>query len=300
MRYKSTHLDHHRSICYFLHNILIWGVYMSIKKSLATVGGLVALALFASTANAGHPWANYHWERASNPLSLELGDNMNSTWDDHLLDASTDWNVSSVLETSVVPGGAKPRNCRPTAGRVEVCNSGYGNTGWLGIAQIWASGDHITQGVVKNNDFYFDTPTYNTDAWRQFVTCQEIGHTFGLGHQDEVFDNANLGSCMDYTNSPETNQLPNQHDFDQLEAIYAHLDSDGGGGGGGGGNCNPRSPKCSGFSGPPAFGQLDLNGPGQWGRLIGASASGRTSVYELDFGNGYKFITHVIWALESD
>ena len=27
---------------------------------------------------------------------------------------------------------------------------------------------------------------------------QEIGHTFGLDHQDENFSNANLGSCMDY------------------------------------------------------------------------------------------------------
>ncbi len=32
--------------------------------------------------------------------------------------------------------------------------------------------------------------------------CQEIGHDFGLDHQDENFNNPNLGTCMDYTNDP--------------------------------------------------------------------------------------------------
>ncbi|MBI1895150.1 MAG: hypothetical protein HYS04_01245, partial [Acidobacteria bacterium] len=45
------------------------------------------------------------------------------------------------------------------------------------------------------------------------------------GHQDEDFNNPNLGTCMDYTSNPSSNQHPNQHDYDQLELIYAHLDS---------------------------------------------------------------------------
>lgn len=39
---------------------------------------------------------------------------------------------------------------------------------------------------------------------RCLVTCQEVGHTFGLDHRDENFDNGNLGTCMDYTNDPGT------------------------------------------------------------------------------------------------
>lgn len=54
--------------------------------------------------------------------------------------------------------------------------------------------------------------------------CQEVGHTFGLNHQDETFSNPNLGSCMDYTNDPSTNQHPNQHDYNQLVTIYGHTD----------------------------------------------------------------------------
>ncbi|MGH3734956.1 MAG: hypothetical protein ACRDT6_04955 [Micromonosporaceae bacterium] len=62
-------------------------------------------------------------------------------------------------------------------------------------------------------------------AKRLGVMCQEVGHDFGLGHQDENFTNPNLGTCMDYTNDWSTNQHPNQHDYDQLAAIYGHNDS---------------------------------------------------------------------------
>jgi hypothetical protein len=55
----------------------------------------------------------------------------------------------------------------------------------------------------------------------------EIGHTFGLDHQDENFSNPNLGTCMDYTSDPDgpSNEHPNAHDDQQLETIYAHLDA---------------------------------------------------------------------------
>jgi hypothetical protein len=41
---------------------------------------------------------------------------------------------------------------------------------------------------------------------------------------------------------------------------------------------------------------IDLAGPAQWGRLIGATDNGLTSVYEADFGHGNKVLTFVIWA----
>ena len=184
----------------------------------------VGLAMLAAPAGANHSWGGYHWARTSNPFTLKVGDNVSGAWDSVLNTSITDWSKSQVLDLTKVTGGARSKNCRPTSGRVEVCNASYGNNGWLGIAQIWASGKHITQGVVKVNDFYFNTPTYNTTAWRNLVMCQEIGHTFGLDHQDENFDNANLGTCMDYTNDPSSNQHPDTHDYQQLEDIYAHLD----------------------------------------------------------------------------
>jgi hypothetical protein len=71
------------------------------------------------------------------------------------------------------------------------------------------------------NDTYFNQAPYNTPEERNHVMCQEVGHTFGLGHQDE--SGADLGTCMDYSQSLNS-QHPNQHDYEQLEIIYAHLD----------------------------------------------------------------------------
>lgn len=67
----------------------------------------------------------------------------------------------------------------------------------------------------------FNTPTYNNPVKRQHVMCQEIGHDFGLDHQDE--SGADLDTCMDYSSALD-NAHPNAHDYEQLETIYAHLD----------------------------------------------------------------------------
>src|SRR5687768_2683013 len=142
----------------------------------ATIGIGVSAPLLAS-----HSWNGYHWARTSNPFTLEVGDNVAGAWDARLDEALADWNISTVLDLAGVQGGTRPRTCKPTAGRIEVCNAGYGANGWLGIAQIWITGgQHITQGVAKMNDTYFDTATYNTYSWRQLVMCQEIAHAFGL------------------------------------------------------------------------------------------------------------------------
>lgn len=248
----------------------------------AVVFSLALLALaMPLAAEANHAWGSYHWARTSNPFTLGLGDNLSSTWDPYLATASGDWSRSTVLDTTVVTGASKSRNCRPANGRVEVCNAAYGNNGWLGLAQIWVMGSHITRGAVKVNDTYFNTATYNTPAWRQMVVCQEVGHIFGLDHQDEAFDNANLGTCMDYTSDPDgppSNLHPNQHDYDQLQTIYSHLDTTStiGGSSGGPGNGHGR-------------------GQGGWGRAIGFSSDGRASLYVRTVHGGLLF-TFVIWA----
>ena len=242
---------------------------------------------FAVRSFADHSWGSYHWARTSNPFTLKVGDNVSSTWDAHLNVAVADWSNSDVLNLVRVAGATKPKSCRPTSGQIEVCNASYGNTGWLGIAQIWVTGgDHITQAITKVNDYYFSRAPYNTPAWRQFVICQEIGHDFGLDHQDENFTNPNLGSCMDYTNDPQTNQHPDTHDFEQLKAIYDdHADST---------TTVGSATLPSGM--PPAMGQIDFDTPAQWGKLLRSSANGRIHVYDLDFGRGHRVITHVLWA----
>ena len=252
------------------------------SRLLAVAVAVFILAALPLAASANHAWGNYHWARTANPFTLKVGDNVSFAWDNYLDGAIADWSSSSVLDLTKVAGGTRPKSCRPTSGRIEVCNAAYGGTGWLGIAQIWVSGSHITQGTAKMNDTYFNTATYNTPAWRRLVMCQEIAHDFGLAHQDEVFDNPNLGTCMDYTSDPDgppSNEHPNAHDFAQLETIYAHLDS-----------------TTTVGAMPVGMANGEFHSQADWGQAIATSDHGKPILFERDFGNGYKLFTFVYWA----
>ncbi|MEO8462804.1 MAG: hypothetical protein ABI555_06300, partial [Chloroflexota bacterium] len=196
-----------------------------------------------------------------------------------------DWTVSSVLDTTIVAGSAgRVKQCRASSGTVQVCNATYGNNGWLGVASISITGGtHITQATVKVNDTYFNTTAYNTPAWRNLVMCQEVGHTLGLDHQDTNFSNANLGTCMDYTNDPSTNQHPNDHDYAQLETIYAHLDS-----------TTTISSATTRGGGYGNVGVVDA--PEAWGQLVAVTNHGYGAWFVLDLGGGDQLLTHVLWA----
>jgi hypothetical protein len=255
-----------------------------------------AWAALSVPASANHSWGGYHWARTANPVTVQLGDNVDSRWDAYLVEAQSDWNQSTVIESPIVPGSTNPKNCRGVAGTIQVCNNRYGNTGWLGIASISITGGtHITQGTVKLNDTYFNTATYNTPAWRRLVTCQEVAHDYGLDHQDETFNNYNLGTCMDYTNAPSggvvggfnygpSNEHPNAHDFDELNTIYSHLDST---------TTVAFRANAAGAFGDPG------DTPREWGRAIHFDAKGRPDMFERVDGPGLKTLTHVFWALET-
>jgi hypothetical protein len=259
----------------------------------SALAALLALVAFSPAAQAHHSWNKYHWARTSNPFTLKLGDNVSSGWDSYLSTASSDWSRSSVLHTTVVAGSTTPSTCNPTSGRVEVCNAAYGQNNWLGLAQIWVSRpNHIVAGTTKVNDTYFSTQKYNTAAWRQMVMCQEVGHTFGLDHQDENFNNTNLGTCMDYTNDPSgtlgtngtlSNLHPNAHDYEELAIIYSHLDS-----------TTTVDSKGAASTLPSAANQGAFNSRAQWGRLAGESPNGKLELWVRSFGDGAKLITWVI------
>ena len=249
------------------------------RAALLAVG--LALVLVApASVSATHSWGGYHWARTANPFTVKLGDNVTSDWDSYLTVAASDWTASKVLVSTIVPGSAVKRLCSATNGTVQVCNSKYGNNGWLGVAQIWVSGSHIGKATVKLNDTYFVTATYNTPDWRQMVMCQEIGHTFGLDHQDVDFSNPNLGTCMDYTSNPSGNTHPNQHDYDELGIIYSHLDS------------TTTLASATTSKGGPSGNAA----PAAWGRLVAVTDGGHGATYLLDLGAGNLVLTHVLWA----
>lgn len=274
-----------------------------------------AVSLAVGTAFASHSWNGYHWKKGSEELAVPIGNNVNSTWLVYLKRAMNGgtrvgtggdgdgWNASTMIQGNIVTGTTNPKNCRAVSGTIQVCNARYGFTGWLGIAQIWLSGGHIVQGITKLNDNYFDTATYNKPEWRMLVTCQEIGHDYGLGHTDEVFTNQNDGTCMDYTDAPAggflgatnygpSNEYINSHDKAQLEAIYTnhtHLAA--------ATNFNVREVGQA----PPQseFRDNGIGGdtPASWGAAVHRDGRGRPDVYVADLGNGQKRVTHVFWAV---
>lgn len=252
------------------------GRRLAIGAALAIPAAMIAVPLMATNS-----WGGYHWKRTTNAqLAVPVHDNVNATWQSAFDTAMVDWNASSVIQSPVVAGTINPKTCKASAGTIQVCNSRYGRTGWLGIASISLSGGHISQGTTKVNDTYFDTPQYNTPAWRAVVMCQEIGHDYGLDHQDENFDNADLGTCMDYSNNPLPNQHPNAHDYSMLEDIYNHLDA------------------AASLPSAPGNAPADVgNTPASWGRPVHFLADGRPDIYERQDGPGRKTITHVFWAI---
>lgn len=246
---------------------------------LAAIGAATAATMtaLAAPATATHSWNNYHWARTSNPFTLVVADNVNAAWDSYLDRSISEWGSSSVLDLVKTTGSANPKRCNPTAGRVEVCNSAYGNNGWLGLASISITGGtHITAGTTKLNDTYFAMAQYNTPSERAHVMCQEIGHDFGLGHTSE--DGSSQQTCMDY--STDLNSAsPNAHDYAQLESIYAHLDS-------------TSTVNAASSSQVPSVGQERST----WGKEVRRSEDGRHSTFVRDFGNGKYVITEVTWA----
>lgn len=262
---------------------------MRLRLLATTAAATLAIAgLAGSPAQASHAWANYHWARTANPFTVELDNNVTSAWTSYLNTANSDWNAAAPLNTVVLSGSFGDRNaCTPANGHIEVCNFAYGANGWLGLASISiTTGNHISRAYAKMNDTYFAMAQYNTVPYRRLVMCQEVGHGFGLGHQDENQTNPNLGSCMDYSRNPAgppSNEHPNSHDYAQLNTIYAHTD---------GFNTTGA------FNVTAAFGDDTLAGNHRstWGKLVSGRYGKGANTFLRDFGNGNLTVTHVFWA----
>jgi len=250
--------------------------------------------MLPSEALATHSFLGYHWARTANPFTLKLVSRLTSEWTPYLEKASHDWAKSSVLNTKIIQGSAKPaarKACKPVVGRVVVCNAAYGRAGWSGLVNFGMVpySTHISWARARANDSSFDVSLEFSflKERKQHLMCQEIGHTLGLDHQDEINNNPNTGSCMDYTNDligPPDSLSPNKHDYRQMKKIYKHFDDD------------TNLTKTSVSELPVWLESIDFDQPNEWGRLIQSDNDGRTDVYERDFGNGYKVFSVVILA----
>lgn len=272
---------------------------MKVVLRVALVAGVAIAAL--TPAIATHSWGGYHWAGSGQNLTIKVNTAITPQWNASVGTAISDWNQSTELTLNgPISSSANTKKCNPIAGQILVCNAAYGNRGWLGIASIWLSSGHISQATTKLNDSYFNQAQYNTPAWRALVACQEIGHDFGLAHQNEGFGAPNLGTCMDYTNDPDgggaygaSNEHPNAHDYAMLNTIYNHDD----------GFTTTIAATNFGIrqvgKAPPQPLSTEGSGdsPAEWGRAIHKDGKGRPDVFSKDLGGGHKVITHVFWAI---
>lgn len=277
---------------------------MKIAHRVALAAGAALIGL--TPAQATHSWNGYHWAGNGTNLTVVVNTAISSQWGSSVGTSISDWDNSSELSLNSQSAAVDPKRCNPIAGQVLVCNYTYGKRGWLGVATIWLQSGtkHITQATTKLNDSYFNSAPYNSPDWRALVACQEVGHDWGLDHQDTTFNNVNLGTCMDYTNAPAggvvngfdygpSNEHPNQHDYDELNIIYNHDDG------------YTTTIQATAFAirqvGKPVLQRPSPEGigdsPAEWGRAIRFDKLGRPDVFVKDFDSGEKALTHVFWAI---
>lgn len=274
--------------------------------------GAVAVWMITGPAVAKHSWVynglQLHWARTSNPVTPPIEYDLDSfNWAPHLDPARVAWN-SSIINGSVVTGdpdlvefpaldaasnvadAVDAAICPGNLGKVRICNYSYGSNGWLGVAivEYEETTGHILFGVVKLNDTYFNSTTYNKTEWRKSVLCQEIGHTLGLSHQDgrnfnpDLKDSYGRQTCMDYTARPLGNEKPNSHDYGQLGTIYKHLDTSTG-----------TATQASGANAAEV--RSIGNSASEWGKAVAFTVSGRGRIFEKSVGNGRRRVTFVRW-----
>ena len=194
---------------------------LGVVRGVALIGVVAVLvqAAVAIPVGAADGFNGAHWERRKTPFELKFGDNVDNGWDGYLKKAAGQWSQSRVVRPNIVNGSAGG-DCRPTEGRVEVCNGRYGTgKGWLGLTEIWVNGrNHITAARVLMNDSWFDSGKYDDADAKRHTMCHELGHSLGLDHRSGR-------SCMnDSEKAIFRYDDPAGSDFDTLRQRYRHSD----------------------------------------------------------------------------
>jgi hypothetical protein len=138
-------------------------------------------------------------------LELIVENALDQRWTPYLEEYVTRWSdgYDSIVPLSLQIDRIEiDPTCKPSLGKLKVCNGNYGDTGWRGIniALIDDTDQFIRHSVIQFNDYYTNevdlTPwkaikygdfwgQLNDESQLKYTMCHELGHGFGLPHTDE-------------------------------------------------------------------------------------------------------------------
>ena len=152
-------------------------------------------------------------------LELTILNACTEDWYSFVTRAVDDWNLSASLDLHLKTVDPES-SCIGVRGKMKICNGDYGLTSWVGVNEVILENGYIVLSTARMNEKYMSS---STKAKKQYTMCHEIGHGLGLPHTDENFLNADLGNCLDYTNSPENNLEPGEVNFLTLLEMYGTI-----------------------------------------------------------------------------
>lgn len=173
-------------------------------KLLVQSGVLAVLLCFnlalVSGNVAAHNWWSWHWDK--------------STLGVYVYGPSTAESRQAIYDWHSMTDLSLPERTSHTD--VSVFAGNYGDTGWGGLASIesyswdwhcwwWCK---ITHAHARYNSYYG-----GSSWWIRGVQCQEVGHTFGLDHN-------NRGGCMGLGYYAGSSNRPSSHDVSDVNAKY--------------------------------------------------------------------------------
>jgi len=191
----------------------------------------------------GNRLSYLHWPSTTIVIINALCD---IEWSDRYEEAIKDWGFSDEIlfdlyvytddaGNTVCHDDPNDVNLQQTPGKIIVYHHAFYDSeipeglenayGWA--SQMYSEATSEMESVViAINDNMFQGPD-DSYAYRQMVMCQEIGHALGLPERNEEHTDVNLGSCIDYSNSPQgggsfgpSDLLPGLVDFLDLRQIY--------------------------------------------------------------------------------
>lgn len=166
----------------------------------AIAGLLYANVQAASASRLPHNWWAWHWDKSTIYVAVW-------SYQSQARAAIRDWNDMTDLR---LPELSSHTN-------ISVWGANYGATGWGGLASIesyswdwhcwwWCKIDHAH---ARFNSYYSGWNSW----WARGVFCQEVGHTFGLDHN-------NSGGCMGLGYYAGSSNRPSSHDVSDVNSKY--------------------------------------------------------------------------------